>query len=161
MAKAKDLGRSGADACTPHEGSDGKPRKRKGDDFTSVALARVTYDQDVLPQKSSAFQYHQSTTGSASHETENGSLVNDALGETRGESGESGSSDFVVVANAECELTHPRPSRSSDKKMIKVLCKSCRETSDDQDDGRRESHVSFSEGSTSSFYTAPVSTPVC
>lgn len=67
---------------------------------------------------------------------------------TVGEYGEtSGSSDLVVVANADCSLTHPRPSRSSDKNMIKVLCGT---------GGDRGS--SDSEESSSSFYTAPVST---
>lgn len=61
----------------------------------------------------------------------------------------SGSSDVVVVANADCSLTHPRPSRSSDKNMIKALCG--RETGGDRGS-------SDSEESSSSFYTAPVST---
>ena len=74
--------------------------------------------------------------------------------------------DIVVVANAECGLTHPRPSRSSDRNMIRVLCKCGRETGEGQGQrsGGRESlvsaSVSDSEGSTSSFYTAPVSTSV-
>lgn len=61
----------------------------------------------------------------------------------------SDSSDLVVIANADCDLTHPRPSRSSDKNMINVFCKCGREMG--------EEHES-SEESTSSFYTAPVST---
>jgi hypothetical protein len=77
-----------------------------------------------------------------------------------------GCDDLVVVANAGCGLTHPRPSRSSDRNMIRVLCKCGRETGEGQGQrsGGRESLVSVSvsdsEGSTYSFYTAPVSTSV-
>lgn len=75
--------------------------------------------------------------------------IQDRPGTVGKDSDTSGSSDFVVVANAACDLTHPRPSRSSDKTMIKVLCG--READGDQGS-------SDSEESTSSFYTAPAST---
>lgn len=73
--------------------------------------------------------------------------IQDRPGTVGEDTATSGSSDLVVVANADCSLTHPRPSRSSDKNMIKVLCGT---------GGDRGS--SDSEESSSSFYTAPVST---
>ncbi|KAL1878218.1 hypothetical protein Daus18300_002135 [Diaporthe australafricana] len=138
-SKAKDVGRSGAAGHTPHEGNDRNLGKRERDEFSNVALTHVTYSPDVLPHKCSAFQYSQPSTTSGSLRAESGNLMEDASGNNKKESDESGSSDFVVVANATCELTHPRPSRSSDKMMIKELCKSGRKTAEDQDDSLGES----------------------
>lgn len=75
------------------------------------------------------------------------------------ETEDSGSSDFMVVANAQCELTHPRPSRSSDQTMIKVLCK-CGPETDEKGSSGQSSSDSVSKGSTSSFHTAPLSIEV-
>lgn len=56
----------------------------------------------------------------------------------------------VVIASVECELAHPRPSRSSETRLLKVLVKGKEEA---QDDGsRRKSQIS--QGSASSFHTA-------
>lgn len=60
----------------------------------------------------------------------------------------------VVVANAECVLEHPRPSRQSEQEMIKVLCKEVSEDSEDHQDRPRKSEVSG--GSSASYHTAPV-----
>ncbi|KAK2615812.1 hypothetical protein N8I77_002538 [Diaporthe amygdali] len=150
------------EASKTKDNSDGGCFDNRGsDDFRSVALARVPCKQQTLNHTSSAFRYRQPTTTSGSYNMGNGTPTENSSENSKEETDHSGSSDFVVIANAECELTHPRPSRSSDKKMIKVLCKCGREPGEDEEDGGRESLVSASEGSTSSFHTAPVIASVC
>lgn len=56
----------------------------------------------------------------------------------------------VVVASADCELAHPRPSRSSETRLLKVLVKGKGKPQDEDDRRKRQ----ISQGSTSSFYTA-------
>ncbi|KAJ0120189.1 hypothetical protein J7T55_001045 [Diaporthe amygdali] len=144
------------------DNSDGGDFDNRGsDDFRSVALARVPCKQSTLHHTSSASRHRQPTPTSGSYKMGNGTPNEDSSEKSKEETDHSDKSDFVVVANAECELTHPRPSRSSDKKMIKVLCKCGREPGEDEEDGGRESLVSASEGSTSSFHTAPVIASVC
>lgn len=68
----------------------------------------------------------------------------------------------VLVASAECELAHPRPSRSSETRLLRVLVKGRGEDSSDDQTPRRQSHIntiSQTTGSSSaaSFRTAPQS----
>lgn len=134
--------------------------RTESNDFSSVALARVPSSHGATHQRASASRYLQVTQVPQSQKTLCSNRKDSASGQAEDDSDQSGSSGFVVVANAECELTHPRPSRSSDKKMIKVLCKCGRETVEEQDNGGRESLVSVSQGSSASYHTAPGSTSV-
>lgn len=132
----------------------------ESNDFSKVALARVASSRDVPPQKSLASRYPEVTEMPEPHRTQSSNRTNSTSTQSKDGSDHRGSSNIVVVANAECELTHPRPSRSSDKTMIKVLCKCGREMGEEQDGGGRDSFVSVSDGSSASFHTAPVSTSV-
>ncbi|ROV89692.1 hypothetical protein VSDG_08113 [Cytospora chrysosperma] len=113
-----------------------------GDEFSEVALAFVPGNQRVYTNSGSG----PTVTGPASNPTE----------ESGGISGNDGLP--VVVANAECELEHPRPSRRSERERIKALCKGEGEDSEDLQGRRRRSEVSG--GSSASYHTAPVSISV-
>lgn len=130
----------------------------ESNNLSKVALARNSSIRDVPQQKSSASWYPEITEMPEPQETQSGNRTNSISAQVEDGSDRSGSRSFVVVANAECEMTHPRPSRSSDKKMIKVLCKCGRETGEEQHGGGRDSFVSVSDGSSASFHTAPIST---
>lgn len=58
---------------------------------------------------------------------------------------------MMVVARAECELAHPRPSRSSESRMLRVLVKGKLEGGNAID---LEGEAQSSWGSAASFYTA-------
>lgn len=84
--------------------------------------------------------------------------VGDILGSLRNSSGSSSSTDAstpVVVASAECELAHPRPSRSSETKMMKVLVED-KVSSEDvrRKQGHQISQESESMASLASYHTA-------
>lgn len=107
-----------------------------GDEFSEVALASVPGNRTV---------YTNSGSGPTSTGEESGGMSgNDGLP--------------VVVANAECKLEHPRPSRRSERERIKALCKEEVEDSEDLQGSRRKSGVSG--GSSASYHTAPVSISV-
>lgn len=161
VSKAKDRSKSEATGGRLNTIGDRYSGHTESNDFSNVALARVSTSQDVPRQKSSAFRFLQLTESPQPHGTRSSDQTNSTSGQTKDGSTQSGGSEFVVVANAECELTHPRPSRSSEKKMIKVLCKCGRETGEEQDDGGGDSLVSVSKGSSDSFHTAPLSASVC
>lgn len=67
-----------------------------------------------------------------------------------------GASLPVVVARAECELAHPRPSRSSESRMLKVLVKGKGDADERGDENenspQRQGHIS--QESSTSFHTA-------
>ncbi|KAF3760966.1 hypothetical protein M406DRAFT_358417 [Cryphonectria parasitica EP155] len=56
----------------------------------------------------------------------------------------------MVVARSECELSHPRPSRSSSAKLLRVLG----DNEEAISDGHRHWRGQSSPGSTASFHTA-------
>lgn len=130
-------------------------------DFSDVALAHVSTAKDVTHQNSSANRYLRLTESPQPQKARSSDQTNSTSGQAKDGSSHSGGSEIVVVANAECELTHPRPSRSSEKKMIRVLCKCGRETGEEQDSGGQDSMVSVSKGSSDSFHTAPFSASIC
>lgn len=162
VPKAKDRSKSEATGGRPNtngERCSGHTRA-ESNNFSKVALAHISSSRDVPRQKSLASRYPEVTEIPEPHRTQSSNRTNSTSTQRKDGSDDSGSSNFVVVANAECELTHPRPSRSSDKTMIKVLCKCGRETGEEQGGGGRASCVSVSDGSSASFHTAPVSTSV-
>lgn len=161
MPKAKSRSQSKANGGRLNKSGDRYSGHTESKDFSNVALARISSSLDMPGHPSSASRYLELTEIPGPHKTHSSDRTKSTSAEGKDGSDLSGSSNFVVVAQAECELTHPRPSRSSDKKMIKVLCKCGRETAEGQDDSSRDSLVSVSEGSTSSFHTAPVSKSVC
>lgn len=154
---AKDRSKSEATGGRLNKGVHRYSGHTESDDFSKVALARVSSTRDVPHQTSSASRYLQLTEPPQPRKEQSSDRTSSSSGQAKDGSGQTGSSEFVVVANAECELTHPRPSRSSDKKMINVLCKCGRETGEEQDNGARDALVSVSKGSSASFHTAPVS----
>lgn len=155
---AKDRSKSEATGGRLNKGVHRYSGHTESDDFSKVALARVSSTRDVPHQTSSASRYLQLTETPRPRKEKSSDRTSSNSGQARDGSGQSGGSEFVVVANAECELTHPRPSRSSDKEMIKVLCKCGRRTAEEKDNGGRDSLVSVSERSSASFHTAPLST---
>lgn len=61
----------------------------------------------------------------------------------------------VVVARAECELSHPIPSRSSETKMLRVLVtEKDKKSEEPREQGKHLSQESESMGSLTSFHTA-------
>lgn len=69
----------------------------------------------------------------------------------------------LVVARAQCELAHPRPSRSSESRMLKVLVKGKEgdqdndveeQDEDEEEDSLPRRHSHTSQESVSSFHTA-------
>lgn len=161
IPKAKDRSKSEATGGMPKTSGERCFEHTESNDFSKVALARISSSRVLPRDNSSASQFLELTEKPEPHKTQSSSRTNGTSGRAKdGGSDHSGSSNFVVVANADCELTHPRPSRSSDKKMIKVLCKCGREAGEEQDGGSRNSLVSVSDGSSASFHTAPVSTSV-
>lgn len=160
VPKAKDRSKSEAAGGRLKTNGERYSGHTERNDFSKVALAHTSSSQDVPRQKSSAAQHHELSEMPEPHKTQGSNRTNSTSTQTKDGSDHSGSSNLLVVANAECELTHPRPSRSSDTTMIKVLCKCGRETGEEQDGGGRDSFVSVSDGSSASFHTAPVSTSV-
>lgn len=160
VPKAQNRSRSDATGGRLNTTGDKYSGHRESNDFSSVALARVPSIHGATHQRASASRYVRVTQVLQPQKMLCSNRKDSASGQAEDDSDQSGSSGCVVVANAECELTHPRPSRSSDKKMIKVLCKCGRETGEEQDNGDREGLVSVSEGSSASFHTAPGSTSV-
>lgn len=69
-----------------------------------------------------------------------------------------GSGPPLVVARAACELAHPRPSRSSESRMLRVLCKEKEGSAEQQRAGQAlrtgRQHSVPSQESTTSFHTA-------
>ncbi|KAG8168519.1 hypothetical protein KVR01_001268 [Diaporthe batatas] len=138
-----------------------KAKERSKSEATGDRLAGLTKRHDLsfcqaIPgQKATTSRYtqpiEQPESGSESPARESSSAVT--------QTEDSDSSGFMVVANAQCELTHPMPSRSREQTMIKVLCKGGPEP---LEKGSRGQHStgSVSEGSTSSFHTAPLGTEV-
>lgn len=160
IPKAKDRSKSEATGGMPKTSGERCFEHTESNDFSKVALARISSSRVLPRDNSSASQFLELTEKPEPHKTQSSNRTNSTSGRAKDGSDHSGSSNFVVVANADCELTHPRPSRSSDKKMIKVLCKCGREAGEEQDGGSRNSLVSVSDGSSASFHTAPVSTSV-
>lgn len=157
VAEAKDRSKSEATTGRLNKGVHSYSGHTESNDFSKVALARVSSTRDVPHQTSSASRYLQLTETPQPRKELSSDRTSSSSGQAKDGSGQSGSSEFVVVANADCELTHPRPSRSSEKKMINVLCKCGRETGEEQDNGGRDSLVSVSKESSASFHTAPLS----
>lgn len=147
VPKAKDRSKSEATGRELGKKGDRRPGHTKSHDFS---VGQVVSSQKTTPSRYMQ-PIEQPKMGSESPAWNSSGPVT--------ETEDSGSSDFMVVANAQCELTHPRPSRSSDQTMIKVLCKSGPETLEKGSSGR-PSTDSVSQGSTSSFHTAPLSTEV-
>lgn len=106
------------------------------DDFAKVALANVPVTRSIHPNRGSGPRPSKESTSTGVVHTE--SATNGSKDESGGSSGYDGLP--VVVANAECELEHPRPSRSSERERIKVLC---------------GEGVEGSGGSSASYHTAP------
>ncbi|POS71573.1 hypothetical protein DHEL01_v210034 [Diaporthe helianthi] len=150
VPKAKDRSKSEATGVGLGKKGGRLPGHTKSHDFTFGQ----TFGQAVRRQKAPASRYtqpiEQPQTGSESPGRDSSGPVTE----------DSGSSDFMVVANAQCELTHPRPSRSSEQTMIKVLCKAGPETAETQGSSGQLTPASVSEGSTASFHTAHSSTDV-
>lgn len=161
VPKAKDRGKSEATGGRLETSGEGCSGHTESNDFSKVALAHISFSQDTPRQKASASRYVELTELPEPHNTQSSNRTDSTSGQAEDGSDHSGSSNIVVVAKADCELTHPRPSRSSDKKMIKVLCKCGRETGEEKDGTRQDSLASVSGGSSASFHTAPVSTSVC
>lgn len=161
VSKAKDRSKSEATGGRLNTIGDRYSGHPDFNDFSDVALARVSTGQDVPRQNSSANRYLRLTESPQPQKARSSDHTNSTSGRAKDGSSQSGGSEVLVVANAECELTHPRPSRSSDKKMIKVLCKCGRDTGEEQDSGGQESMVSVSKGSSDSFHTAPLGASVC
>lgn len=96
-----------------------------------------------------------------SHSANKSSLAFDSTrpSMSRSPSSDNGASSLpIVVARAECELAHPRPSRSSESRMLKVLVKG-KEGNVEQQGGEGTSHTRRqqsvpSQESATSFHTA-------
>lgn len=158
IPKAKDRSKSEAIGGRLKTSGDRCSGHTETNNFSKVALARMSSSRATPRQKSSAPPFHELTGMAQLRETQSNGRTSSTSGQWKDGSGQIVSSDFVVVANAECELTHPRPSRSSERKMIKVLCECGREAGEERQNGGQDSTGSGSEGSTASFHTAPVTT---
>ncbi|KUI56630.1 hypothetical protein VP1G_10828 [Cytospora mali] len=126
------------------------------DDFSEVALASVPETQTGYPNRDLDYTvYHDSTKTEVSN---SGGTINSPENNGNG-NGVDGLP--VVVANAECELKHPRPSRRSEGERIKALCKEEAEDNEDNEDhqGRRRKSA-ISGRSSASYHTAPVTASV-
>ncbi|KUI74086.1 hypothetical protein VM1G_11943 [Cytospora mali] len=119
------------------------------DDLSEVALASVPGTQTVYPNRNLDYTDHHDST---STEVANSGGATNSPEENGNRNGVNGLP--VVVANAECELKHPRPSRRSEGERIKALCKEEAENNEDHQGRRRKSAISGR--SSASYHTAPV-----
>lgn len=150
-----------------HDGSFGADENDKpGKGTIGVALARAPLSRTRWPKSFSSswlhadthahpYRYHQPLRTSWAGRSASAPLVGRSLRvvlvpESLGGSIESSSDDSmpVVVARAECELAHPRPSRSSETKMMKVL------VTDGENQISQESEGVGSLASMASYHTA-------
>lgn len=165
-----------------HDGSadSGDAGEADVDSFTRVALASTsapkTDSETRPPPDNNKFQPFSTIHSSASLLTHSANMNLqhhhyfhqpwDSAGTSSKSPSDCASLPVVVIARAECELAHPRPSRSSESRMLKVLVKGrghaaapAAEQSGEEEGSRsprrrRQQRSRASKESTASFHTA-------
>ncbi|KAK7746459.1 hypothetical protein SLS53_002418 [Cytospora paraplurivora] len=138
----------------PHSSEESGSRSPYGShDFCKVAFASVPGSRAVCPK--SASRRKASRSGAVTEAADSEGAVSSRKEETGVDSGGDNGISLVVVANAGCELAHPRPSRSSERDITRVLCREEGEGGNDRDDCRKSE---VSGDSSASYHTAPTGT---